>query len=76
MQPAFLPGRPQPETAAQGVIEKNILRLGLMELEAGATPAPVVIDEALRLAHWFAGDKAPPFVNGVLDTLARRLGRL
>ncbi|MEX0690291.1 MAG: transcription antitermination factor NusB [Gemmatimonadales bacterium] len=59
-----------------GVIEKNILRLGLMELEAGATPAPVVIDEALRLAHWFAGDKAPPFVNGVLDTLARRLGRL
>ena len=59
-----------------GVIERNILRLGLQELEAGETPAPVVIDEALRLTHWFAGAKAPAFVNGVLDTLARRLGRL
>lgn len=59
-----------------GVIERNILRLGLQELEAGETPPAVVIDEALRLAHWFAGAKAPAFVNGVLDTLARRVGRL
>jgi transcription termination factor NusB len=36
----------------------------------------VVIDEAVRLARWFAGPKAPAFVNGVLDALARRLGRL
>lgn len=59
-----------------GAVERNILRLGLQELEAGETPAPVVIDEALRLTHWFAGSKAPAFINGVLDTLARRLGRL
>jgi transcription termination factor NusB len=39
-------------------------------------PAPVAIDEAVKLAHWFAGPKAPGFVNGVLDALARRLGRL
>jgi N utilization substance protein B len=59
-----------------GTVERNILRLGVHELLAGDAPAPVVIDEAVRLARWFAGAKAPAFVNGVLDALARRLGRL
>ncbi|MEJ2238613.1 MAG: transcription antitermination factor NusB [Gemmatimonadales bacterium] len=59
-----------------GAIERNILRIGLHELHAAELPAPVCINEAVRLAHWFAGSKAPAFVNGVLDTLARRLGRL
>jgi N utilization substance protein B len=59
-----------------GIVERNILRLGLHELERGETPSRVVIDEALRLAHWFAGSKAPAFVNGVLDALARQRGRL
>jgi len=59
-----------------GAIELAILRLGLYELNETAAPAPVVIDEAVRLAHWFAGPKAPAFVNGVLDGLARRHGKL
>jgi N utilization substance protein B len=59
-----------------GAVEKNILRLGLHEIRSGQVPAPVAIDEAVKLAHWFAGPKAPGFVNGVLDALARRLGRL
>src|SRR5439155_1262855 len=48
-----------------GVVEKSILRLALAELAEGATPPRVVIDEAVKLAHWFAGAKAPAFVNGV-----------
>ncbi len=59
-----------------GAIERNILRIGLFELRAAQVPGRVCINEAVRLAHWFAGPKAPAFVNGVLDTLARRLGRL
>jgi N utilization substance protein B len=59
-----------------GVIERNILRIAAHELRGTELPAPVVISEAVRLAHWFAGPKAPPFVNGVLDAMARRLGRL
>ena len=59
-----------------GVIEQCILRLALRELERGETPPKVTISEAVRLAHWFAGSKAPAFVNGVLDALARREGRL
>jgi N utilization substance protein B len=59
-----------------GVNERNILRLAVHELTATDLPAPVVISEALRLARWFASSKAPPLINGVLDPVARRLGRL
>lgn len=59
-----------------GIVEQNILRLALHELDGGAVPPRVVITEAVRLAHWFAGAKAPGFVNGVLDALARQAGRL
>jgi N utilization substance protein B len=59
-----------------GLVERSILRLALAELAEGATPPRVVIDEAVRLAQWFAGAKAPPFVNGVLDAAAHELGVL
>ncbi len=59
-----------------GTVERNILRLGLHELLETHVPPKVVIDESVQLAHWFAGEKAPGFVNGILDALARRHGRL
>jgi N utilization substance protein B len=58
------------------VVERNILRLGIHELRRGEVPPKVAIDEAVRLAHWFGGARAPGFVNGVLDGVARALGRL
>jgi N utilization substance protein B len=57
-------------------VERNILRLGIQELTRGDVPPKVAIDEAVRLAHWFGGARAPGFVNGVLDGIARSLGRL
>ena len=59
-----------------GTMERTILRLGLFELRRNATPPKVVITEAVKLAHWFAGRGAPAFINGVLDAVARRTGRL
>jgi N utilization substance protein B len=59
-----------------GAIERNILRLGIHELREGTTPPKVVIDEAVRLAHWFGGPRTPAFINGVLDKVARADGRL
>jgi N utilization substance protein B len=59
-----------------GLIERNILRLGVLELEEGGVPPKTAIDEAVTLAHWFAGPRSPAFVNGVLDSIARTLGRL
>ena len=58
------------------VVDRNLLRLAAHELEGGVTPPKVVIDEAVRLARWFGGPKSPAFVNGILDRLARDLGRL
>lgn len=57
-------------------VERNILRIGIAELVDGAVPPKVAIDEAVWLAHRFGGAKAPAFVNGVLDGIARALGRL
>ena len=59
-----------------GVVERNILRLALAELDEASTPSRVVIDEAVKLAHWFAGARAPAFINGILDAVARETGAL
>ncbi len=57
------------------VVERNILRLAIQELTEASVPPKVAIDEAVRLAHWFGGAKAPGFVNGVLDRIADDIGR-
>ncbi len=57
-------------------VERNILRIGIHELMQGVVPPRVAIDEAVQLAHWFGGAKAPGFVNGVLDRVAHAVGRL
>ena len=59
-----------------GAVERNILRIGVYELTAESAPPKVVINEAVQLAHWFGGRKSPAFINGVLDRVARTLGRL
>ena len=58
------------------MVDRNILRLAVYELLAGQVPPKVAIDEALWLAHRFGGEQSPGFVNGVLDAVARTLGRL
>jgi N utilization substance protein B len=59
-----------------GAIERCVLRLGAAELVRAETPPRVAIQEAVRLAERYAGSRSAKFVNGVLDALARRLGRL
>lgn len=52
-------------------VDRNILRLAVFEMTDVATPAPVVIDEALELARQFSGDESVSFINGVLDAVHR-----
>ena len=65
-----------------GVVERNILRIGIQELTDetvmpdATKSAKVIIDEAVRLAHWFGPIRSPGFVNGILDKIARSQGRL
>ena len=58
------------------VLDRLVLRLAIYELLAEpATPAKVVINEALELARTFSGEEAVPFVNGVLDAVRKTLGK-
>ena len=59
-----------------GAIERCVLRLAAAELIRGETPPKVVIQEAVRLAERYGSAQSARFVNGVVDALARRMGRL
>lgn len=59
-----------------GAIERCVLRLGAAELQQGVTPPRVVLQEMVRLAERYGSAPSARFVNGVLDALARRMGRL
>ena len=48
-------------------IDRAILRLAIYEMRSTATPAKVVINEAVDLAKKFSTDDAGGFVNGILD---------
>lgn len=52
-------------------VDRNILRLGLLELKFHHTVVPpkVSINEAIELAKAFGGKSSAGFVNGVLGTL-------
>jgi N utilization substance protein B len=57
-------------------IDRSVLRLAAAELRIGTTPPVTVIKEAIHLAERFGTDDSARFVNGVLDALARRMGRI
>jgi len=59
-----------------GAIERSVLRLAAAELSIGETPPRVVLQEAIRLAERYGSPQSAKFVNGVLDALARKMGRL
>ena len=55
------------------MVDRNILRLAVYELQCTNTPPKVVITEALRLAQEFSTAESPRFVNGVIDAVMREL---
>lgn len=56
-------------------VDRNILRIGLFELQycKDQVPPKVVINEAVELAKSFGSDSSSRFVNGVLGTAYRQL---
>jgi transcription antitermination protein NusB len=54
-----------------GTLERNILRIGVHELQEGTVPLEVAIDEAVRLAKRYASEDAGRLVNGILGRIAR-----
>ena len=55
------------------VVDKNILRIAVYEfLYMKDTPVKVVINEAVELAKSYGDDKSSAFVNGMLDSIAKK----
>jgi N utilization substance protein B len=54
-----------------GAPERNILRIGVYELETGRVPVEVAINEAVSLAKRYATEEAGRLVNGILGRIAR-----
>ncbi|MFN0155573.1 MAG: transcription antitermination factor NusB [Gaiella sp.] len=52
-----------------GTLERNILRIGIYELEEGTVPREVAINEAVVLAKRYATDEAARLVNGILGRI-------
>ena len=57
-----------------GTLERNILRIGVHELEEGQVPAEVAINEAVVLAKRYATEEAGRLVNGILARVRREDG--
>lgn len=56
-----------------GTLERNILRIGVHELEEGSVPPEVAINEAVVLAKRYASEDAARLVNGVLGRIHREV---
>jgi transcription antitermination protein NusB len=52
-----------------GAIERNVLRIAVLELDEGDVPPEAAIDEAVTLAKRFASDDAGRLVNGILGRI-------
>lgn len=61
------------------IVDRNILRIGTLELLWGETPPRAAINEAVELGKHFGSDSTHRFVNGVLASILKELednGRL
>ena len=54
------------------VIDRNILRLAVYEVHfQDDVPISVAINEAVEIAKHFSTDDSGPFINGILDSMAK-----
>ena len=54
-----------------GTLERNVLRIGVYELEEETVPHEVAINEAVVLAKRYATEDAAKLVNGILGRIQR-----
>ena len=58
-------------------VDRNVLRMAVYEILYRADiPTSVTINEAIEIAKKFGTDDSGSFVNGILDSVARMVGKL
>ena len=71
---ALLAGQSQHwNVSRMALVDRNILRLAVWELQSQHLSRKIVITEAIHLAKEFATAESPRFINGVLDAVAKKL---
>jgi len=50
-------------------VERNVLRVAVLEMLAGAVPPRVAITEAIEIGREYGGADSPRFINGILDAV-------
>jgi len=56
------------------IVDRNVLRIGIFELKfSPEIPPKVAINEAIELAKTFGGESSGKFVNGVLETIFKKM---
>jgi transcription antitermination protein NusB len=54
-------------------VERNIMRVAIVELLNGEIPPPVILDEAIEIGREYGGAESPRFINGVLDAVFKSM---
>jgi N utilization substance protein B len=58
------------------VLDRNIIRLAAYEMMfKEEVPPRVAIDEAIELAKRYCGEDSPAFINGILDSILKNIGK-
>ena len=54
-----------------GTVERNVMRIAVVEMTGAEVPPKVAINEAVDIARQFGGADSPRFVNGILDQVMK-----
>lgn len=54
-------------------VERNIMRVAIVEFLSGKVPAAVALDEAIEIGREYGGADSPRFINGVLDAVFKSM---
>ena len=56
-------------------VDRNVIRTGVAEFLGYKTPRAIVVNEALEIVRKYSSDDSVHFINGVLDSVGKALGR-
>ena len=56
-------------------VDRNTIRVAVVELLGGQVPPKVAINEAIEIAREYGGGDSSRFVNGILDEVFKRIGK-
>lgn len=57
-------------------VSRSIVRLAVAEIAYTDVPPKVAINEAVEIAKVYDDEKAPGFINGILNKVARDIGKI